>query len=59
MVTPIPHPAAGHYRTCMFALDLFRRRRCTCAELALVYGPKEQEARLLKLAAAMVPGESK
>lgn len=54
-----PTPDRRHYKLCALILDPWRRRRCTCADLDLVLGPKEEEARLLRLAAQLVPAEGK
>lgn len=54
-----PTPDRRHWVLCASVLDLWKRRRCTCADLDLVLGPREEEARLLRLAAAMVPAEGK
>ena len=52
-------PDRRHWTLCQRQLDPWRRRPCSCAELDPVLGPREEEARLLKLAAAMVPAEGK
>lgn len=43
-------PDRRHWRLCRLVLDPHRRRSCNCADLDPVLGPKEEEARLLRLA---------
>lgn len=45
-----PTPDRRHWRLCALVLDPWRRRRCTCADLDPVLGPKEEEQRLLRVA---------
>jgi hypothetical protein len=45
-----PTPDRRHYKLCALVLDPWRRRRCTCADLDPVLLPREEEARLLRLA---------
>ena len=52
-------PERRHWTLCAWIKDPWRRRRCTCADLDPVLGPKEEEARLLRLAAAMPPAVAK
>ena len=52
-------PDRRHYKLCALILDPWRRRRCTCADLDPVLLPREEEARLLRLAAQLVPAEGK
>lgn len=54
-----PTPDRRHWTLCQRQLDPWRRRPCSCAELDPVLLPKEEEARLLKLAAQLAPGDAK
>ncbi len=49
MVTPAPE--RRHWRLCLLVLDPWKRRPCSCADLDPVFLPREEEARLLRVAA--------
>ena len=57
-MTPAPVDRR-HWVLCAWIRDPWRRRTCNCADLDPHLLPKEEEARLLRLAAAMVPAEGK
>jgi hypothetical protein len=48
-----PAPERRHWVLCAWIKDPWRRRRCTCADLDPVLLPREEEARLLRLAAEL------
>ena len=51
MVTPAPE--RRHWRLCQKSLDPWKCRPCSCADLDPVLGPREEEARLLRVAAEL------
>jgi hypothetical protein len=49
MVTPAPD--RRHWAVCALVKDPWRRRPCNCPDLDPVFLPREEEARLLRVAA--------